>query len=147
MECKVCNDVLDGVLRDYLRLPKCDRDPQMLKCVHIESPIIQTIRPLPSSPKYLIIKASIASETAKAYNFRVMLNPKMYKVVFPFTPALYIWMPKTCANRVNGDYFEVVKFMGMENLNKSMITLKKKLIDSYGFSASEILLLKEIHLL
>ena len=152
MECKVCNDVFDDhKLRSYLRLPISDRTTsmrlQLCERVVVSAPISVTPRPTASSMKNIVIKCVVASETPKAYNFRVMLNPKAYGVTFPFTPSLYIWMPKTCSWRVNADYYEVVKFMAMENLNKALVTLKHKLINDYGFSASEIIKIKDVHLL
>ena len=110
------------------------------------APSCQLPRPVTNKSGYMIIKATIASETAKAYNFKVELDQRKYSIKFPFNPTLYIWMPKKCCCKVERDYWEVLSMFANENLNKAMIQLKKKLIDSYGFEASEIIQINGIHL-
>ena len=103
-------------------------------------------RPTTNKSGYIIIKATVASETAKAYNLKVELDQRKYSIRFPFNPSLYIWMPKKCCCKVERDYWEVLSMFANENLSKAMVQLKKKLIDSYGFEASEIIQINGIHL-
>lgn len=112
-----------------------------------EVPLI-VVRPTPRSRSNIVIKATIAGETPKAYNFKVLLNSSKYNVKFPFAPSLYIWMPKSCVvEKLDHDYYEVNGFIGKENLNKAFVSLKKKLVDAYNFESTEIIEIREIHLL
>lgn len=150
---KIIDEVLTHAMKQYLHMPRGRRDKSLLYNYVKVDPITKDVvapsisRPTPSSSTQLVIRATIASETPKAFNFKVLLNGSRYAVDFPFTPVLFIWMPKTCCKRIEGEYYEVLKFMAMENLNKSLVTLKKKLIDSYGFESHEIIKIKEVHLL
>jgi len=110
------------------------------------APTQSSPRPTTSKSGYIVIKATIASETAKAYNFKVELDQRKYSIRFPFNPSLYIWMPKKCCNKIDHNYWEVLAMFANENLSKAMVQLKKKLIDSYGFEASEIVQIGGIHL-
>lgn len=103
-------------------------------------------RPKTYRSGYIVVKASIAGETTKAYNLKVELDQRKYSIRFPFNPTLYIWMPKKCCYKLERDYWEVLSMFANENLSKAMIQLKKKLIDSYGFEAHEIVQINGIHL-
>jgi len=94
----------------------------------------------------MIIKATIASETAKAYNLKVELDQRKYSIRFPFNPTLYIWMPKYCSHKRESGYWEVDSSIAMENLNKALLTLKRKLLNSYGYEAEEVIKINAIHL-
>ena len=103
-------------------------------------------RPVTNKSGYMIIKATIASETAKAYNFKVELDQRKYSIKFPFAPNLYIWMPKYCSHKRESGYWEVDSSIAMENLNKALLTLKRKLLNSYGYEAEEVIKINAIHL-
>ena len=103
-------------------------------------------RPVAKSYKNIMIKATVASETAKAYNFKVVLDASKYSFKFPFSPSLYIWMPKYCSKESDHGYWEVDSSMAMENLNKALLALKRKLLDSYGYEADEVIKISGIHL-
>jgi len=107
----------------------------------------QVIRPSTHRSGYMVVKATVASETAKAYNLKVELDQNKYQVRFPFNPSLYIWMPKKCCNKIDHNYWEVLSLFANENLNKAMIQLKKKLIESYHFESTDIIKINGIHLL
>lgn len=155
MRSNIVRDILDDPdLVAYLRSPPHTRNSNLFEKIKLkmtfkssESTIQPNKKPLPSSSKNIIIKCNVASETSKAFNFKVLLNGSKYPVTFPFKPALYIWMPKSCSWKVDNEYYEVVKFMAMENLDKAFMSLKKKLIADYGFTSSEIYKMSELHLL
>lgn len=155
MRSNVVRDILDDPdLIAYLRTPIDKRNSNLFEKLKLKisdhkppTPIQPPQRPTPSSAKNIIVKCSVASETAKAVNLKVELNAARYPITFPFKPTLYIWMPKSCSWKVNADYYEVVRFMAMENLDKAFVSLKKKLISDYGFTSNEIYKLSEIHLL
>lgn len=103
-------------------------------------------RPVAKSYKNIMIKATVASETAKAYNFKVVLDASKYSFKFPFAPTLYIWMPKYCSKESDHGYWEVDSSMAMENLNKALLALKRKLLDSYGYEAEDVIKINGVHL-
>ncbi len=112
----------------------------------VEVKQVKTPRPVTKSYKNIIIKATVASETDKAYNFKVVLDASKYSFKFPFTPTLYIWMPKYCSHKRESGYWEVDSSIAMENLNKALLTLKRKLLNSYGYEAEEVIKINAIHL-
>ena len=112
----------------------------------VEVKQVKTPRPVTKSYKNIIIKATVASETAKAYNFKVVLDASKYSFKFPFSPSLYIWMPKYCSKESEHGYWEVDSSMAMENLNKALLALKRKLLDSYGYEAEEVIKINGVHL-
>lgn len=114
--------------------------------VEVEAKQVKTPRPIAKSYKNIMIKATVASETAKAYNFKVMLDASKYSFKFPFSPSLYIWMPKYCSHEREAGYWEVDSSMAMENLNKALLALKRKLLDSYGYEAEDVIKISGIHL-
>lgn len=114
--------------------------------VEVEVKQVKTPRPIAKSYKNIMIKATVASETAKAYNFKVVLDASKYSFKFPFSPSLYIWMPKYCSHEREAGYWEVDSSMAMENLNKALLTLKRKLLNSYGYEAEEVIKINAIHL-
>lgn len=144
------NAVVDAVLTPDMR--KWLREGVMpstyTKEVSIDTTInLSPVKPSPTRSGYTVVKATVASETEKAYNLKVELNPKSYAVDFPFKPILFIWMPKKCCNKIDSNYWEVLNKIANDNLNKAMIQLKKKLIDSYGFDSTEIIKINNIHLM
>jgi hypothetical protein len=140
----VVDEVLTPELKRYLRTPINERDKSTLNSL-VEHPTHTIPRPTPSRG-YTVIKCTIHNETAKAFNFKVLLNSSKYTVRFPFTPSLYIWMPKSMVHKLDGGYYEAATFMVMENLNKALVSLKKKLISDYGFTSAEIIQIDRVHL-
>ena len=114
--------------------------------MEVEVKQVKTPRPVAKSYKNIMIKATVASETTKAYNFKVVLDSSKYPVKFPFSPSLYIWMPKYCSHEREAGYWEVDSSMAMENLNKALLALKRKLLNSYGYEAEEVIKINAIHL-
>ena len=141
------NPIVDAILTTDMR--KWLRDgvkPSTFNSEVNVAPSQSLPRPVTNKSGYMIIKATVASETAKAYNLKVELDQRKYSIKFPFALNLYIWMPKKCCNKIDHNYWEVLAMFANENLSKAMIQLKKKLIDSYGFEASEIVQIGGIHL-
>ena len=46
--------------------------------IEVEAKQVKTPRPIAKSYKNIMIKATVASETAKAYNFKVVLDASKY---------------------------------------------------------------------
>ena len=55
-------------------------------------------------------------------------------------------MPKYCSHKRESGYWEVDSSIAMENLNKALLTLKRKLLNSYGYEAEEVIKINAIHL-
>jgi len=141
------NPIVDAILTTDMR--KWLRDgvkPSTFNSEVNVAPSQSLPRPITNKSGYMIIKATIASETAKAYNFKVELDQRKYSIKFPFAPNLYIWMPKYCSHKRESGYWEVDSSIAMENLNKALLTLKRKLLNSYGYEAEEVIKINAIHL-
>lgn len=141
------NPVVDAVLTpDMYRWLRDSIKPTSYS-QEIECKPNKIVRPSPSSYRFIVINATVASETPKAYNFKVLLDASKYPLKLPFAPSVYIWMPKYCSRKLDSSYWEVDQTMAMENLNKALVNLKKTLINKYDYEAHEIILLKGVHLL
>jgi len=140
------NAVVEAVLTpDMIKWLQNDIKPTTYT-MEVEVKQVKTPRPVAKSYKNIMIKATVASETTKAYNFKVVLDSSKYPVKFPFSPSLYIWMPKYCSHEREAGYWEVDSSMAMENLNKALLALKRKLLNSYGYEAEEVIKINAIHL-